>query len=104
MSETKWTPGPWRKRSMAGMRSFVEAPKANDMPYALEVLGDDYTGYGDDEQRERDVAFVAAAPDMYEALKGLLSAWKDMPQTGGNPVAIAAGLAAEAALAKAKGE
>lgn len=26
---------------------FVEAPQNDNMPYALEVLGDDYTGYGD---------------------------------------------------------
>jgi hypothetical protein len=30
---------------------FVESPAENDMPYALEVLGDDYTGYGDVERK-----------------------------------------------------
>ncbi|CDN60004.1 hypothetical bacteriophage protein [Burkholderia cenocepacia H111] len=30
---------------------FVEAPTEGDMPYAMEVLGDDYTGYGGIERK-----------------------------------------------------
>lgn len=54
--------GSWSYRKKAGMPGFVQAdvPDAN-MPYGLEVLGDDYCGFGDDEQRERDCQFVAAA-------------------------------------------
>lgn len=54
--------GCWRYRKKDGMPGFVQAdvPDSN-MPYGLEVLGDDYCGFGDDEQRERDCQFVAAA-------------------------------------------
>lgn len=54
--------GRWHYRKKSGMPGFVQAdvPDAN-MPYGLEVLGDDYCGFGDDEQRERDCQFVAAA-------------------------------------------
>jgi len=57
------TPGPWKYRKMDGMTGFVEAPKAKGMAYALDVCGDDYTGYGDDEQREINMQFIARAPE-----------------------------------------
>lgn len=45
---------------------FVEAPRCKEMPYALEVLGDDYTGYGDQEAKlehcKMIVAWANAAP------------------------------------------
>lgn len=64
--------------------SFVEAPRSPSMPYALEVLGEDYTGYGDTEQRNRDVLFASQshrAIDLIEKLTALpiaseSSGWK----------------------------
>lgn len=58
----KASKGRWHYRKKGSMPGFVQAdvPDAN-MPYGLEVLGDDYCGFGDDEQRERDCQFVAAA-------------------------------------------
>jgi hypothetical protein len=39
---------------------FVEAPKEDDMPYALQVLGDDYTGYGDTERKYEHCQMIVA--------------------------------------------
>lgn len=56
------TPLPWHTRGPArGLRLFIEAPKANGMPYALDVCGDDYTGYGDDEAREANMRYIVHA-------------------------------------------
>ena len=52
--------GPWKVRGM-GEDFFVEAPGSPDMPYRLDVCGDDYTGHGDDEQRRHNFEWVAAA-------------------------------------------
>lgn len=56
------TQGKWFHRFAPGRQGFVQVDvSGTKMAYGLELLGDDYTGYGDDEQRERDCAFVAAA-------------------------------------------
>lgn len=58
----KATQGNWMHRTLAGLQGFVQVDvPGTKMPYGLELLGDDYTGYGDEEQRELDCAFVAAA-------------------------------------------
>lgn len=58
----KATPGPWETRTTTHEPAgFVQGPPVDDMPYRAEILGDDYTGFGDDEQKARDVAYVAAA-------------------------------------------
>lgn len=56
------TQGKWWHRTAKGRQGFVQVDvPGTTMAYALELLCDDYTGYGEDEQRERDCAFVAAA-------------------------------------------
>jgi hypothetical protein len=58
------TKGPWMHRKLASRPDdpgFVQGPKVDGMPYACEILGDDYTGVGDSEQHEKDCAFIAAA-------------------------------------------
>jgi hypothetical protein len=58
------TKGPWMHRKLASRPDdpgFVQGPKVDGMPYACEILGDDYTGVGDSEQHEKDCAYVAAA-------------------------------------------
>lgn len=68
----------WRvreRRSTDGelLDCFVEAPKAAGMAYALEVLGDDYNGYGDVEGKLKHcqmiVAWANAAPQASEAVR-----------------------------------
>lgn len=39
---------------------FVEAPREGNMAYALEVLGDDYTGYGDVERKHEHCKQIVA--------------------------------------------
>jgi hypothetical protein len=51
--------GPWRVREL-GLDFFVETPGEPDMPYRLDVCGDDYTGHGDDEQRRANFDYIAA--------------------------------------------
>lgn len=58
------TEGPWHVRENGPGEFFVEAPGSPEMPYRLDVCGDDYVGHGDDEQRRRNWDFIAAAdPD-----------------------------------------
>lgn len=71
MSKTKvpWTKGPWILReSVHGLPPFVEAPKAKGMAYGLDVCGDDYGGYGEDEQREINMRLIALSPEMADAI------------------------------------
>ncbi len=63
----------WKLREKAGMPSFVEAPRCAGMPYALEVLGDDYTGYGDEEQRAKDAAFISQSHTAIDLLRTALA-------------------------------
>lgn len=69
-NKTRWTPGPWRIREM-GSEFFVEADGSPDMPYRLDVCGDDYTGHGDDEQRRHNFNLIAAAPEMAELIEAM---------------------------------
>lgn len=56
------TQGKWWHRTAPGRQGFVQVTiHDSTMPYGLELLGEDYTGFGEDEQREKDCAFVAAA-------------------------------------------
>jgi hypothetical protein len=36
--------------------------------YSLDVCGDDYTGYGEEEQREINMRLIALAPEMAQAI------------------------------------
>ncbi|MDL4862075.1 hypothetical protein NPJ88_007005 [Halomonas elongata] len=61
--------GPWHVREQGPEDFFVEAPGSPDMPYRLDVCGDDYVGHGDDKQRRHNWEFIAAAdPDAVHAL------------------------------------
>lgn len=56
------TQGKWFHRTAPRRQGFVQVDvPGTAMAYGLELLGDDYTGYGGNEQRELDCAFVAAA-------------------------------------------
>lgn len=56
--------GPWKVRTHSALPCFVEAPRNKKMGYALDVCGEDYTGYGDDKQREKNMTAIAHVPDM----------------------------------------
>ena len=66
------TKAPWKKRQGPTVfECFVEGPRPEKMAYSCEIIGDDYTGFGDDEQRMHDVEFVAAAHEMADHIERL---------------------------------
>lgn len=83
MSETKWTPGPWKVRLVerdGELRDcFVQAPDVNGYPYAAEILGDDEyrEQSGGMLRKKADAHLIAAAPDLYAALK-MAQLWLDV--------------------------
>jgi len=101
MSETKFTPGPWRVvesdgekwvRDVGGLIAKGSKPSrwdGQDTRYAEELV-----------QYEANHALIAAAPDLYEALAGLLEELRFGEAISGSE---AVGKAEEA-ISKAKGE
>lgn len=67
MKQEQHTAGPWIVRKGHGL-CFIEAPKAEGMVYALEVCGDDYTGYGDEVRREADMRRIVSCVNALEGL------------------------------------
>lgn len=66
----KATKGPWKRRNGVGeFDCFVEGPREPGKAYAAEILGDDYTMFGDDEQRAKDVDFISSAHEMAEHIE-----------------------------------
>lgn len=63
MSETKWTPGPWEDRYQSSHRMRVVADNGHATICHMGLWTVDY-----DEQLAN-MRLIAAAPDMYEALK-----------------------------------
>ena len=88
---TQHTKEPWKVRELFNddevIDCFVEGPQEAGMPYCAEILGDDYTGFGDLERKRKDAARIvacvnacagipdpAAFRDLVEAAKNLLEA------------------------------
>lgn len=67
-TKTPWEFVPARKEGRSSCGSFIRAPKEGNMPYALEVAGEDYTGYGDEERRAADLQFIVAAVNSHDRL------------------------------------
>ena len=97
MSNTKWTPGPW---AIAGQRHIVADPSRDGR-----TLGaiDEYEF--DHETRMANLLLIAAAPDLYEALDLLITAFVN-PHDGGEFESgeVPAVDRARAVIAKARGE
>ena len=68
------TARPWELRQHSHMPPFIQAKPANPMRlgYGLEVFGEDYTGYGEAEQREHDLKFAAFVANNLNAIIQLL--------------------------------
>jgi hypothetical protein len=94
--QAKWTPGPWgkgvafRPDTGLGQRVVVVAPAegANDGMVVCWAMGPD---------KEANARLIAAAPEMYEALKTLVAEW-DRSLLSGEAYEIA-----RDAIAKAEG-
>jgi len=69
MKKIEISKGPWKLRNLPRSEScFIEAPKNSKMAYGLDVCGDDYTGYGDEEQRNKNMQVMVATPEMYDLI------------------------------------
>jgi hypothetical protein len=90
MSETKWTPGPWLAQECIRSGWDVVA----DDGHVVETT-DEIGRYGPID-RQANAHLIAAAPDLYEALRASVLMCINMPP--------AIERMAEAALAKARGE
>lgn len=101
--KVEFTPGPWKVFKSADGRI---------VGIGREGTGEGVTDprfqlWGDGDERDANAFLIAAAPDMYAALKGLIEReWQHAEETGqAPPASIAAGLAtARAALSKAEGK
>lgn len=86
MTDIKHTPGPWLVSKPSG--NYIEAPAVRGSIVALTFSA-----------TPADAHLVAAAPDLLEALEALARKHRNFEQVSAADV-----LAAEAAIAKAKGE
>lgn len=71
-TKTPWEFVPARKEGRMSCEAFIRAPKEGDMPYALEVAGRDYTGYGEEERRVADLQFIVKSANAHDELLAML--------------------------------
>jgi hypothetical protein len=71
---TNATVRPWELRQHPHMPPFIQAKPANPLKlgYGLEVFGEDYTGYGDAEQRAHDLKLASFVANNLDAIIKLL--------------------------------
>jgi hypothetical protein len=93
MSETKFTPGPWIKRGKGTIETNGGAEVAS-------VMDGQMLDRVDRETQEANANLIAAAPELYEAIKELLYALQDDENWRTSGVYEDA----ESALAKARGD
>lgn len=97
MSNTKFTPGPWKKSGQFGIsigrdHGYISAQNTGCF-YALV------------EEREANAALIAAAPDLYDALEQAAEALSNCKaNTGYSSMQYRAAIAIKSALEKARGE
>ena len=95
MSETSWTPGPWKiQRTNQGV--FIEGNVEKPIGY-LALIRPVHPD-GNRVMEDANAALIAAAPELYEALEW---AYRVHGEHGG-PLGL--GVAMKAALEKARGE
>jgi hypothetical protein len=100
MNETKksqHTPGPWRAE-VSGDTVYITSETYGDVARVREGDGDD--------RREANIRLIAAAPELLEALDGILNnLWEDRKRNVKRDYSLMVYEAqAKAAIAKAKGE
>lgn len=102
---SKPTPGPWsvriHERDGEMLDCFVTAPDVNGFAYAAEILGDDEYRSGL-ERKLADCHLIAAAPDLYDALREAEFVMDDCPMV--SQQLVDAIKKARAAIAKAEGK
>ena len=95
--ESKHTPGPW-KVNAHGDRVVEVAGNRDD----IVILGNNYENVSPSQTVDATLALIAAAPDMYEALKTVRLVFPEHPSTLHNPTRVMVE-SVLAALAKAEG-
>lgn len=114
MTDTAWTAGPWRTDdgeydsrwsvdTDGEGEWFTLTAKGRDVPVAF-VTGASRGLHYSDPTTEANARLIAAAPDLYEALAGLLDYDEQDEDCAATMAHVAARDAARAALAKARGE
>jgi hypothetical protein len=106
MSETKWTPGPWRIEPPGDLIEDGYSVLAECGSFCITVPAETHD-YEHGSRDEADARLIAAAPEMYEALLNLSNEMafllKRNPSKDGGLYRVAVD-EARAALAKARGE
>jgi len=97
MSETKFTPGPWKVEIGNNCAFAIFAKSKRGLSKRVGMVG----GFFRD-QRQQNADLIAAAPELFEALAGLLSAEERKTPEYRLPEPLLD--EARAALAKARGE
>lgn len=94
---TKFTPYPWKVLEIAGSDGVYGVyADAENAFVALTISGPN---------KEANARLIAAAPELYEALRDFFENPDFVCTVGGNPIRVEAMMArARAALAKARGE
>ncbi len=95
--KTKHTPGPWRTKREGFSTVYVEARIDGGLIQEVAACGPTEAGL---EQQEANARLIAAAPELLEALRGIMKLDEDLCSEG----AIEALDKASAAIAKATGE
>ncbi len=100
-SDTRaWTPGPWEVNPVTAQVDGI----TNGEPLAIcQLLWP--TDERSEAETEANAHLIAAAPELYEALKAFLEDERFQVGVGGNPIAVERMIAnARTVLAKARGE
>lgn len=97
----KFTPGPW---FITGSQTkYIEARIGGGMLQEIAAVGPTAADGGHGEQQEANAALIAAAPELLQALEGLLDADRAYEYGGYTESELAAINQARAAIAKARG-
>lgn len=109
---TDHTKEPWYVKELRNGDCFISAEKSPAMPYGPEIMGDDYTGYGDEEAKLEDARRIVACvnacagiptealPNLLEQRNQLLEALEAAAKWVGDNETIEL---IDAAIASAKG-
>ena len=95
--KTKHTPGPWRTKREGFSTVYVEARIDGGLIQEVAACGPTEAGR---DQQEANARLIAAAPELLEALRGIMKLDEDLCSEG----SIEALDKARAAIAKATGE
>jgi len=100
---TTFTHGPWFTNSLGFSTIYVEARIRPGILQEVAACGPTEAGH---EQQQANARLIAAAPDLLEALKDMLSGWKYIRESHGDLYGVGWDRAqnkAEDAIRKAKG-